>query len=209
MLDTMARRVIDRPLALGAGRLDRYVWITPNRLTLAGLVLGLAAAAAAAATWWTTGLVCWCLSRLADGLDGPLARHRARRLHQPGSPPVSQVGGFFDITADFVVYGMTVVGVAVGAGGSPWPFVAVLLGYYLNGTAFLAFSSIAERTGRTIDDGRSLSFLPSLAEGTETVVVHALWFAVPGHAGTVAVGWAVVVGLSTLQRLWIAYRILR
>lgn len=205
MLDTVARRVIDRPLAVGARRLDRYAWITPNRLTLAGLVLGLAAATAAATTWWTAGLVCWCLSRLADGLDGPLARHRAHRHDQP----TSQVGGFLDITADFIVYGTTVVGVAVGAGGSPWPFVAVLLGYYLNGTAFLAFSSIAERTGRTIDDGRSLSFLPSLAEGTETIAVHALWFALPGHAGAVAVGWAVVVGLSTLQRLFIGYRILR
>ena len=74
-----------------------------------------------------------------------------------------------DITADFIVYGATIVGVAVGATsghGAPWwPFLLVLLAYYVNGTAFLAFSSIAERTGRTIEDGRSLSFLGGLAEG--------------------------------------------
>lgn len=44
--------------------------------------------------------------------------------------------------------------VGIGADGSLLPFLAVLLAYYINGTAFLAFSSIAERTGRGLDDGR-------------------------------------------------------
>ncbi|WP_219418705.1 hypothetical protein [Pseudonocardia nigra] len=73
-----------------------------------------------------------------------------------------------------------------GSGGQLWPFLLVLLAYYVNGAAFLAFSSIAERSERTrsadqgrisvrIDDGRSLSFLGGLTEGTETVLVHTLW----------------------------------
>ncbi|EPR75395.1 putative transmembrane protein [Leifsonia rubra CMS 76R] len=47
----------------------------------------------------------------------------------------------------------------------------------LNGAAFLAFSSIAERTDRTISaaDNRSLFFLGRIAEGGETVFVHSLW----------------------------------
>ena len=56
----------------------------------------------------------------------------------------------------------------------------MLLAYYVNGTAFLAFSSIAERTGHRIDDGRSLSFLGGIAEGAETILVHSLWLLVPG-----------------------------
>ncbi len=111
------------------------------------------------------------------------------------------------------VYGSTVVGVAVGvtsAYGAPWwPFLLVLLAYYINGTAFLAFSSIAERTGRTLDDGRSLSFLGGLAEGAETIVVHSLWLIFATVAWQIAVVWAIVVAISALQRMVAGYRSLR
>lgn len=211
MLDSAARRLVATPLERAAAVLGRAAWITPDRVTLAGLALGLASAATAAAGWWTTALACWLLSRLADGLDGPLARRRTVRTpvpRPPGTRPPSQAGGFLDITADFVVYGLTVVGVAIGAGGSPWPFLAVLLGYYLNGTVFLAFSSVAERTGRTLDDGRSLSFLGGLAEGTETIVVHSLWLLAPAHAGPIAAVWAAIVGVSAAHRTRAGYRAL-
>lgn len=116
---------------------------------------------------------------MADGLDGPLARRRA------GSHNAA-AGGFLDICADFVVYGGTVVGVAIGAttgwGAAWWPFLLLLFAYYVNGTAFLAFSSIAERTGRPLEDGRSLSFLPTVAEGTETILVHSAWLLLPHWA---------------------------
>lgn len=182
MLDTPVRAVLAGPLDRVAAVLDRP-WITPDRITMAGLVLGLGSAAAAAASWWGTALVLWLVSRAADGLDGPLARRR----NASGVGRTSKhAGGFLDITADFVVYGAFVVGVGLGWGGSLAPFLAVLLTYYLNGTAFLAFSSIAERTGHTIDDGRSLSFLGGLAEGTETIIVHSLWVLLPGVAGPIA-----------------------
>lgn len=125
----------------------------------------------------------------------------------------SEAGGFLDIVADFTVYGFTVFGVGLGATAgfdAPWwPFVLVLVAYYLNGGAFLAFSSIAERTGRTIDDGRSLSFLGRIAEGTETILVHSLWLIFPFFAWQIAVVWAVFVGISAVQRMVAGYRALR
>ena len=85
----------------------------------------------------------------------------------------------------------------------------MLVAYYVNGTAFLAFSSIAERTGRRIDDGRSLSFLGRIAEGTETIVVHALWLILPFWAGWIALVWGLFVGVSAVQRVVVGYRLLR
>ncbi len=208
MFDVLLRRRLDGPLARVAGHLDRP-WVTPDRLTGAGLALGLASAGLAAGQLWGWALAAWLLSRVMDGLDGPLARRRA-----PAGQG-SAAGGFLDITADFLVYGATVVGVAVGvttAPGTPadWlPFAAVLLAYYVNGTAFLAFSSIAERSGRRIDDGRSLSFLGGLAEGAETILVHSLWLLLPAHAPLIASVWAVVVGVSGLHRIAVGYRTLR
>ncbi len=204
MLDTRARRALAGPLDRVAALLDRP-GITPDRLTLLGLVVGVAAAVAAARTAWWIALGLWLASRLLDGLDGPLARRR-RAAGQPGD---GDAGGFLDIASDFVVYGAFVVGVALGTGGSMVPFLFVMLAYYANGSAFLAFSSIAERRGVQIDDGRSLSFFGGLAEGTETVIVHLLWCVLPGYAAPIAWAWAAVVGLSALQRIIAGYTTLR
>ncbi len=206
MLDARARATLAPAVDRLAASIDRP-WASPNGVTIAGLVLGLASAVAAAATLWWPALALWLASRLCDGLDGPLARRRS------DTGAGSAAGGFLDITADFAVYGSTVVGVAVGAThefAAPWlPFLLVLLAYYLNGAAFLAFSSIAERAGRRIDDGRSLSFLGGLAEGTETVVVHALWLVLPGAAWVIACAWATVVATSAALRIRAGFRELR
>ncbi len=207
MFDARMRTLLGPALDRAAAALDRS-WITPDRLTLLGLVTGLASAGTAAAQLWGWSLGLWLLSRLLDGLDGPLARRRSA-----AGDGGSAAGGFLDITADFLVYGATVLGVAVGATrgeGATWePFAAVLLAYYVNGTAFLAYSSAAERSGHRLDDGRSFSFLTGLAEGTETVVVHSLWLLLPTHAELVATVWAVVVGLSAVQRIVTGHRLLR
>lgn len=110
IFDAPVRRVLDRPLSGVAQLLDRP-FVTPNWLTMLGLATGLGSAAAAAgqAWWWALGL--WLFSRAMDGLDGPLARRR--KANVPGTTeksPGSEAGGFLEITADFAVYGATVVG---------------------------------------------------------------------------------------------------
>ena len=222
MVDSSLRGMLDAPLRRAARVLDRS-WITPDRLTIAGLILGLGSGATAAAQLWGISLALWLVSRVFDGLDGSLARVRRERADAHAvadggagngeSVGHSEAGGFLDIVADFTVYGFTVFGVGIGATAgfdAPWwPFVLVLIAYYLNGGAFLAFSSIAERTNRQINDGRSLSFLGRIAEGTETIVVHSLWLVVPFIAWQIAVVWAVFVGISAIHRMVAGYRALR
>ncbi|GAC1372037.1 MAG: CDP-alcohol phosphatidyltransferase family protein [Pseudarthrobacter sp.] len=208
MFDARLRRVLEPVLGRAARWLDR-AWITPDGLTGLNLALGLTSAVLAAAQWWLPALAAWLCCRVADGLDGPLAR---RRNHGAGIEDNGR-GGFWDICADFIVYGATVVGVGVGATegfGAPWlPFLLVMFAYYINGTAFLAFSSIAEKTGRQIRDGRSLSFLAGLTEGAETVAVHSFWLVFPGAAWEIASVWALLVMFSGVQRIIAGYRSLR
>ena len=224
MIDAALRRKLDRPLTAIARTLDRP-WISPDRLTAAGLVVGVSSAGAAAVQWWALALVLWLASRMLDGLDGSLARVRRaskaaaaasaapNAAYVSGAQPASEAGGYLDIVCDFVVYGSVVFGVAVGVTngfGAPWwPFMFVLLAYYVNGAAFLAFSSIAERTGRMVDDCRSLSFLGRIAEGTETIVVHSLLLIVPVFAWQLAVVWGLFVAVSAVQRIVVGYRVLR
>lgn len=208
MFDTKLRPLLAPALDRTAAALD-VPWISPNRMTGLNLLLGLASAGFAAAQWWVPALMAWVLCRLADGLDGPLARRRAT---QPGTRRDAGQGGFWDISADFIVYGATVIGVAIGVTtgfGAPWlPFLLVVFAYYINGSVFLAFSSIAEKNDRQIDDGRSLSFLGGLAEGAETVLVHSLWLLFPAVAWQIASVWAALVLISAAQRIVAGYRAL-
>ncbi|MBG6185411.1 phosphatidylserine synthase [Arthrobacter sp. CAN_A214] len=209
MFDTRLRFLLAPALDSAAARLD-VPWITPNRLTGLNLVLGLASAGLAAGQMWFPALAAWLLCRVADGLDGPLSRRRAQL--ETARADAGQ-GGFWDISADFVVYGATVVGVAIGATasfGAPWlPFLLVLFAYYINGSVFLAYSSLAEKSGRQIDDGRSLSFLGGLAEGAETVLIHSVWLLFPAAAWQIASVWAFLVLVSATQRIVAGYRLLR
>lgn len=51
MFDAVLRRSLDPPLARAAARLD-HAWVTPDRLTVAGLALGLVSAGLAAGQFW-------------------------------------------------------------------------------------------------------------------------------------------------------------
>lgn len=181
----------------------RRIGVTPNQLTLAGLVLGGAAAVFAGMAEWTTAGVLWLVGRVPDGLDGALAR-----LEGPGHD--RDLGGYLDIVADFAVYGGFVVGCGVGAPDARVACLALLLAYYVNGTAFFGLSSIAERRGVDLDDAsRTYRFDGGLAEGTETIVTHAAMAFLPDLLGWIAAGFAVVVVITAGQRVVAATRILR
>ncbi len=203
VMDATVRRAVRGgllPLARGA----RAVGLRPWHLTLLGLALGVSAAVALGFGRWWLGLGLWLVSRLADGLDGVLARL---------DDDASDVGGFLDIMADFAVYGLFVLGVAVALPDARVACAALLVGYYLNGSAFLAISGLAEKRRDTVVDGdRSLQFVTGLAEGTETFLAHTA-FAV---LGAVQPSWVVpavwvftaAVAITIAQRVVFGLRVL-
>ena len=190
MIDARLREVL-RDTFDGLAKSVDHSYISPDSITYFGLAIGLAGALSAWQQRWILALILWLLSRVADGIDGSLAR---RRIANGGVKNLT--GGYLDIMADFTVYGSFVIGVAHGSRQSYLPFLFVLLAYYLNGTSFLAFSSIAEKEGVRIDDGRSLSFIYGIAEATETILVHSAWCIFPNSAAKIASVWAAVVFIS-------------
>ena len=202
--DEQVRRWLRPALAVLADALTR-AGLRPGHLTATGLALGVAAAVTVALGLWWAALVLWLVSRLADGVDGVMARRSGRS---------SELGGFLDLLADFLAYGAWVVGVAVALPGARVACAALLLAYYLNGSAFLALSGLAERRARRIvDTDRSLQFVGGLAEGVETVVAHAAMAVVGALAPqrVVVVVWVftAVVAVTVVQRVVAAVRLLR
>jgi phosphatidylglycerophosphate synthase len=205
VLDTRVRRALAPPLdRVGAALAD--AGLPPLALTAAGFVAGLAACGTVVAHAWVLALVLWLTNRLLDGLDGPVARRRG----------ATDLGGFLDIVADFTVYAGFVVAVAVALPAARVAALALLMAYYVSGTAFLALSSLLERrglpAGESIDgavDRRSLRFVGGLAEGTETVLVYVLFCLFPQHAAVIAWLFTAAVAVTAVQRVALGVHLLR
>ncbi|MDX6751522.1 CDP-alcohol phosphatidyltransferase family protein [Geminicoccaceae bacterium 1502E] len=200
MLDARMRRLIDPPLARMADLLAATA-LTANAVTLAGFGLGLLAMAAIAGGFYLTGLGLLLANRLADGLDGALARRRA----------VTDLGGFLDIVLDFIVYSGVVVAFAL-ADPPRNALAACFLVFSFTGTgsSFLAFAVMAARRGiETEARGRkSLYYLGGLTEGTETIALFVLCCLFPAAFPVLALVFGALCWLTTLARVLTAWRLL-
>ncbi len=202
MLDAPVRRAL-APVLDGIGARLSAAGVPPLALTGAGWLAGVACCVAAGTGHWPVALVLWLANRLADGLDGPVARRRG----------ATDLGGFLDIVADFSVYAGFVVAVAIARPEARIACLALLCAYYVSGTAFLALSSLLERRSGNgsgpARDGRSLRFVGGLAEGTETVVVYVLFCLFPGHAAVIAWLFTAAVAVTAAQRIGYGVTVLR
>jgi phosphatidylglycerophosphate synthase len=198
MLDRYMRPVIDPPLKWAAALLVKTP-LTPNALTLIGMVCGLGAAASVVQDQHGLCLVLIALSRMADGLDGPLARALGRS---------TDFGGYLDILCDFVFYASIPLAFALALPSNSLAAATLLASFLLTGVSHLAFAIHAEKRGmETKAQGqKSFFFADGLAEGTETIAVFAAMCVLPMHFALIAYGYSVVCVLSALGRTFLAYR---
>ncbi|MCF2905993.1 CDP-alcohol phosphatidyltransferase family protein [Octadecabacter sp. CECT 8868] len=166
MLDAHARRLIDPPLnAFGAVLAARGV--TADFVTITGLVLGLSAAFLIAIGWPFLALFLLLASRIADGLDGAVARATTK----------TDFGGYLDIACDFLFYGaIPFAFVIMNPSANAIAGAFLLTSFYFNGTSFLGYAILAEKHEmETSSQGiKSLYFSNGLLEGTETIVFFVL-----------------------------------
>lgn len=202
MLDGMMRGVIDEPLNRG-GRWLAARGASPDAVTLAGLVLGLAAAGLIWAGWSGLWVALVLLSsRLADGLDGAVARARGK----------TDFGGYLDIVCDFVFYAAVPLAFVLrdpGANGVAGAFV--LFSFYVNAATFLGYAILAEKRG-LISRSRgekSLYFTAGLMEGTETILCFLLLALLPGIFAPVAWAFGTLCLVTAAARVILAERTFR
>jgi phosphatidylglycerophosphate synthase len=197
MFDDNVRPHFDR-VARPAARALARLGIGPAAVTWAGFTIALAGAALVASGRPFAGLGLWLASRVADGLDGVLARASGRQ---------SPLGGYLDITLDMAAYSAMVLGFATAhpQHGLLWP--AVLAGYVLAITTTLALAAAAERNDRTLAVGnRGVQFTRGLAEAGETSAVYVLWTVFPAAIGPVGWCWCALLAATAIQRSWLAWR---
>ena len=199
MLDRHARRIIDPPLNQ-LGRVLAGMGVTANAVTLAGLALGLGAAVMIA-----VGAPLWALlpllaSRVADGLDGAVARATQK----------TDFGGYLDIAADFLFYGAVPFGFVVldsQANGLAGAFL--LASFYFNGSSFLGYAILAEKRGHQTEaqGQKSLYYSNGLLEGTETIGFFVLLCLLPQWFAPLAWAFGALCFATGFLRIYAAHRI--
>jgi phosphatidylglycerophosphate synthase len=195
-LRSVSARVFD-PLA--AGRLGVG---DPMAIGAVGLALGLGAAALAAVELAWPALVLWIANRVADGLDGAVARARGR---------VSDAGGYADICADVLVYAAIPLGVAVGRDDrATWIAAAALLAaFYVNTISWTYLAALLERRAlgsSASGEPTSITMPVGLVEGAETIIWFTLLLAVPGLAPWWMATMAAATALGATARFAIGFR---
>lgn len=200
MFDGIMRRALD-PSLDQAGKLLARRGVRANHVTLIGFGLGLLAAALI-----SFGLPGWIAvfpllaSRVADGLDGAVAR----------ASSITDFGGYLDIVCDFTFYGAIPLAFVLRDPSVNGIAGAVLLAsFYANGSSFLAFAILAAKRGleTRMRGVKSLYFTAGLLEGTETIaffVVICVW---PGLFVPLAMGFGALCFLTAFSRILLAWRI--
>lgn len=174
-------------------RLLARVGVAADAVTLAGFAVGLAGSGLIAGGWFLAGLGCLLASRVADGLDGAVARLTG----------ATDRGAFLDIALDFAFYASVPLGFALADPGANALAAAVLLFAFM-GTAssFLAFAVLAGKRGlaSAAFPRKGIYYLGGLTEAAETLCCFAAMCVWPGAFAPLAYGFAVACGATTLMR---------
>ena len=200
MLDGVMRPVID-PVVNRIGKILADRGVTADGVTLAGLALGAVAAGVIA----LGGAGLWALlpllaSRVADGLDGAVARVRGK----------TDFGGYLDIVCDFLFYAAIPLAFVLRDPGANGVAGAVrLASFYVNGATFLGYAVLAEKKGmETRSRGeKSLYFTAGLLEGTETIGFFMLICLWPAAFAPLAFIFAGLCFVTAFSRVLLARRV--
>jgi phosphatidylglycerophosphate synthase len=199
MLDGLMRPLID-PVLNRLGRMLARARISANQVTLTGLALGLGAAGAIVLRLDMLALALLLASRLADGLDGAVAR----------ATRITDRGGYLDIVCDFIFYGAIPLAFALRDPASfALPAAVLLAAFYANGASFLGFAALAAKRGleTRVRGTKSLYFTTGLMEGTETIGFFVAFVLFPSWFTGLAYIFAALCMITCLSRILLAWRI--
>jgi CDP-diacylglycerol--glycerol-3-phosphate 3-phosphatidyltransferase len=187
-----------RALLAPVVRLALALHLTPNTVTVLGLLLTLVAAALVAGGWLLVGAAVLTVGSLLDAVDGALAR---------AAGGGTRFGGFLDSTLDRAGEAILYIGIGgyflIQTGD---PTLPVLLAFVALAGSFLVSYSRARA------EGIGISAAVGLAPRTERLVLAIVGIALAGIGltGALVAVLAVIAALTVatvLQRIWHVWRL--
>lgn len=186
----LLRRVLDAPSRALSRR-----GVSADAVTLAGFGVGLLALPLLWSGMFGLALVAIVVNRIADGLDGAVARISG----------VSDRGAYLDIALDFFFYATVPLGfVLADPVHNAVPGAVLICAFVGTGSSFLAFAAIAARRGLSAEayPTKGVYYLGGLTEGAETIALFALVCIFPGWFAVLAYVFAGACMATTVLR-WV------
>lgn len=199
MFDAKLRQFID-PSLNAAGRTLAQKGVAADHITLIGLVAGLIAAICIIVEATLLALLPILASRLADGLDGAVARATEK----------TDFGGYLDIVSDFFFYGaIPFAFVVMNPAENAIAGAFLLLSFYINGASFLGFAVLAEKANMesSAQGEKSLYYSNGILEGGETILFFILICLLPSAFAFLAFVFGTLCFLTAFLRVFAARRI--
>lgn len=201
MLDRALNMALQRPLQSLAAKLVA-TGMRADQMTWAGFVMGLSAIPLIALGHTHWAMLGIALNRLADGLDGAMAR-----LTRP-----TDLGAFLDISLDFLFYASIPLAFVLADPVRNGLAGALLIYSFIGtGCTFLAFAVLAAKRGATSTayPGKGFYYLGGLTESTETIAVFVVMCLMPQWFATLAYGFAGLCALTTVTRILAGMAVLK
>ena len=176
---------------------QRLLWIHPSVMTITGLAAGFVCAFFLYTGDYMPGFLFWIFNRILDGLDGAVARAGGTE---------SDLGGYIDIVADFAVYAIVPVALALEKGDLNL-FIALscmLAAFYVNAASWMYLSAVLEKRNAADSgsQGKTAVVMPAgIVAGTETLIIYSIFILFHEHAFIIFNITTVLVLLTILQRL--------
>ena len=196
MFDAQIRPLIDRSLN-PVGRTLVAWGVTANHVTIIGVIFGLAAAVCVALQLFAIALWFILLSRVADGLDGAVAR----------ASMATDFGGYLDIVCDFVFYSAIPFAFAVAHTENALASAFLIFSFVGTASSFLTFAILAEKynISTEIRGKKAFYYLGGLTEGAETILLLLAMVTWPSYFIFMAFGFGLLCWVTTITRVYAAY----
>lgn len=184
----LQRRMLALPTRLLLAR-----GIRADEVSIAGFLIGLLTLPALWLGSFEIALVLLLINRLADGLDGAVAR---------ATQPTDR-GAFLDIALDFLFYAIVPLGFALSnPSQNALPAAVLICSFVGTGSSFLAFATIAAKRGLQTEayPTKGIYYLGGLTEGAETIAVFILMCLFPPAFPVLALLFSAACFVTTALR---------
>lgn len=206
MLDSYIRPYINTPLKWAAMPFVALN-ITANQISWGGFVIGIMGCIALAFQLYELALAGLVINRLADGVDGAVARLWASRHPEFPAYGPSDFGGYLDIVLDMIFYASFVFCFTLGQPDMMIFGFILVLSFVGTSASFLAYGIFAAKHNlqTSVRGKKSFYHAAGLMEGAETIIFLTLfclfpdWFLVLSLCFTILC-WVTVIGRIMMAR---------
>lgn len=194
MIDNTFRALLP-PYVAPLVRLLTALGLTPNQVTILGLLTALGSAYLVFSGEFILALIIWWLSRLLDALDGIYAR---------ATNQTSDFGAFLDIQFDMLAYSAMVIAFALQFPELSLQWLVILFCYVLCIAGALGLGSFENKRDLVDSSERRLRIAVGLAEGGETGIFYTLFLLFPAWLPITTWIWIGVLTITISTRLLLA-----